>query len=733
MPGRLGYQNEKRSVRVRLTGSDKVVEIPTDDLDDTTRSALWKKAISDGTEVSRANDEPVKVEPVDEPEVDTHGLRQKHDARAKNERGMMLRIADKDVMIPRGDMGDEAWEQVKKTAQDQGAFYGVQVDAEPETDQTTPRTAEDVAFDRYRGRRAQNEAVAAGSPPGFPARSNPVEARHARPDMPAQFKVEVLPEEQTGDVPGAAKFFSRAVSGAATQAVQEPEARAEQVATEHAAGNTQLPGIETSQHYDARILREGLMRQYNMSEQEASQLANTLSARRAQMMRGAGDPSIPMPRDSIAPEQVQTPPPFDPARAQAADTLDKESMRLMSSANLARPKNSAGLEQRIEEDANARILAEKKGGDILAEGQRQKARLLGDRTKLQGEQAAEMALMQERKAARQEEARRGIERAQARVREVAKVDPNRYWNNMSTGNKILGGLAVLFSGAGQGSFAALGVRHENQALQIMRDAIRMDMEAQQFDIGNEMQMRREDVAGQRALYDMLRQEGFDEVEAKKGEHAIKLDMVANEIERYGAMMGSEEAVQKAQAAAAAIRMDTTKLLKDLAVHRDNVDLDVGKVRSSIALSKAKAAGDKATQLRDPTLMELSQGLTAKERMSQLEKDFKGVHGIMNKIARLLPGTDAKAFDIQRNIAMRQIGRFIDRSVLQKHDIDPDNPTSWDALFPFAGEVDGDVKLKFLRELLQESYQNQINTLRQGGRAVPGDGTASAAGQQNPDW
>lgn len=63
------------------------------------------------------------------------------------------------------------------------------------------------------------------------------------------------------------------------------------------------------------------------------------------------------------------------------------------------------------------------------------------------------------------------------------IDPNRLWNNTSTGNKVLAGIGVLLSGIGSG----LG-HTENLAIKVIDNAINHDLDAQKNDQSKTMNL-----------------------------------------------------------------------------------------------------------------------------------------------------------------------------------------------------------------------------------------------------
>jgi hypothetical protein len=91
------------------------------------------------------------------------------------------------------------------------------------------------------------------------------------------------------------------------------------------------------------------------------------------------------------------------------------------------------------------------------------------------EKAAEQVVLEEQdKEARKKEAvAKSIEKEDE---EAASIDPNRYWNNKSTGQKLLAGLALALGGFGAGLTGG-----RNHALDIINKEIDADLNAQKLD------------------------------------------------------------------------------------------------------------------------------------------------------------------------------------------------------------------------------------------------------------
>lgn len=72
-----------------------------------------------------------------------------------------------------------------------------------------------------------------------------------------------------------------------------------------------------------------------------------------------------------------------------------------------------------------------------------------------------------------------------------KIDPNRLYNNMSTGNKILAAISVALSGIGSGLAGRAG--EPNQAMAIIQKSIERDIEAQRAELGKKQTLLSENL------------------------------------------------------------------------------------------------------------------------------------------------------------------------------------------------------------------------------------------------
>lgn len=118
----------------------------------------------------------------------------------------------------------------------------------------------------------------------------------------------------------------------------------------------------------------------------------------------------------------------------------------------------------------------------------------------------------------------------------AKIDPNRVWNNSSTGNKIGAAIGILLSGIGSGLTGS-----PNMAMGVIKDNIDKDIEAQKAELG-----KKENLLSQN-----LRKYG----DLNTATHATMLQLGAitqGQIAAAAAKTGSQDVLAKAQMAGAKI-------------------------------------------------------------------------------------------------------------------------------------------------------------------------------------
>lgn len=131
---------------------------------------------------------------------------------------------------------------------------------------------------------------------------------------------------------------------------------------------------------------------------------------------------------------------------------------------------------------------------------------------------------------------------QAVTRSVQRVDPNKFWADRSTGDQVMGGIALLLGGLAQGFGGGGG---ENPAWRIIDQAITRDIEAQKFNIA---QAKEEAAAfGEQINTELALQKWMDK---KKVERLAQADaMIVSALSQYEARA---KTVEQKRAAAGAL-------------------------------------------------------------------------------------------------------------------------------------------------------------------------------------
>lgn len=137
-----------------------------------------------------------------------------------------------------------------------------------------------------------------------------------------------------------------------------------------------------------------------------------------------------------------------------------------------------------------------------------------------------------------------------------KVDHNRLYNNMSTGNKILAAIAVAFSGIGQG---LQGPGAKNQALEVIQKSIDRDIEDQKLELGKKQSLFSEN----------LRLLG-DTKSAALATKAQLLSAAQAKVQGYAAQANSAQAKLQSQMMLSQLELERQKL------NQSAVALQIGK-------------------------------------------------------------------------------------------------------------------------------------------------------------
>lgn len=143
---------------------------------------------------------------------------------------------------------------------------------------------------------------------------------------------------------------------------------------------------------------------------------------------------------------------------------------------------------------------------------------------------------QEKEIQRQEQIKQQEQKAQQALDEFskAKIDPNRFWDSKSTGEKIVAGIAIALGALGQG--LSKGTIQSNGALDIINGAINRDIEAQKMAILG----KKETADGAKGILAQMRERFDDERVAESMARVISLDQAKLKLDEIASKSKSAE-------------------------------------------------------------------------------------------------------------------------------------------------------------------------------------------------
>jgi hypothetical protein len=201
---------------------------------------------------------------------------------------------------------------------------------------------------------------------------------------------------------------------------------------------------------------------------------------------------------------------------------------------------------------------------------------------------------------------------------IAKLDPKRYITNMSTGDKVIGAIALIVSAIGQAANSMLGIQSPNTALQVLQGAIEKDIDAQKEDLASGREQR----AGRLSHWRNVLGNETDALDALKGEQKMvagrMLEMRANQVltdanQKAQVMEYAGQMFAEGQAAVQAIADRETERMHLQFQAPAAVKADPQKLVATIQAAKTAAQELKATgQYNDAQIDEIlvSNGLPA---------------------------------------------------------------------------------------------------------------------------
>ena len=182
-----------------------------------------------------------------------------------------------------------------------------------------------------------------------------------------------------------------------------------------------------------------------------------------------------------------------------------------------------------------------------------------------------------------------------------KIDPSRVWSNMSTGNRVMAGIAIFLGGVAGGMQG-----RENSALKFIDDAIDKDIDSQKAELGKKQNLL-----------------------------AINLQKYRNIQDAAAATKAQLMAVTQAQVNQAAAKAGSKQALAAAQMFQGQTELEMGKLRAQLAASQVTQG-----KLLDP------RGMSPQEAMKMNQE-------IQDKLVQLPNGQYYPAFDKESAVKVRE--------------------------------------------------------------------------------
>jgi hypothetical protein len=379
----------------------------------------------------------------------------------------------------------------------------------------------------------------------------------------------------------------------------------------------------------------------------------------------------------------------------------------------------------------------KKEMDANAKAQQADAQRLGA---IQADRAAAVAGEQEgrARAMEQEELRRQAieqraqqvqseqiqkaETLQGELRKLAstKIDPNHFWANKSTGDRMTAAFAVFLGGLGDGP---------NKAAEIIQNAVDRDIDAQKTNWENARMVKAQEIEGQKNIYGMYVAQLGDARAAEAGARAAALDLFNQRLEATKSKYDSPEIQARAQAAQNVIAgqlADAHKKLLDAvnenAYKKATLEMQSAELqqRREAAQLEAAARLGKATAGKDlpsteaSSLAQLKQGETM---LKDLSGNYDKKTGLLSIITKHLPGFDANRYGNDKLAAAQAIGTILEGGKLTDSDLNE----KYLPLMPDAGDSEKTKteKIATLNRILRQTRKAKIEGFAKAGYDVSG--------------
>jgi hypothetical protein len=230
----------------------------------------------------------------------------------------------------------------------------------------------------------------------------------------------------------------------------------------------------------------------------------------------------------------------------------------------------------------------------------QQAQQAEQRAALEEQKRAELKAQQAEQLERQNARRAALDAEMTRYRQAVDsarstdIDPERLWKNKTSGQKVLGTIAVFLGGIAQGLGGMGGRALPNAALDRLNMEIDRDIDAQKANAG----MKRDAVGLQGGLLQMMRAQYDDDDRAGMATKAAILDRYASITESMALDAASKDARLRGAGLAAEMRRQRDELEKALQVSAIDQEEAEYQARLAAAAAAAQAQSAQLAQLEN---------------------------------------------------------------------------------------------------------------------------------------
>lgn len=299
----------------------------------------------------------------------------------------------------------------------------------------------------------------------------------------------------------------------------------------------------------------------------------------------------------------------------------------------------------------------------------------------------------------------------------AGIDPDRYWANASTGQKVLAGIGLLFG--------ALGAGHDgvNKSVSIINQAIDRDIDAQKEGLavkGRSVEMRKGILS---AVFAQLQDED-QALQATGDAYRKQAATMAEEMS-----VRTQDPIRQAQLKALAAGLIQSRAQERLAMEAGwqakaaEIAVAKQKVAQGWAAIAAKGAGKGGGRPITATQQErLAGAKNAFQALQTIEQELQKIGPGVSPSA-LVPGTRAYRFSDKSKAAATVIGKFIENTRFSDAD-----RKFYESLMPGMSDSAArqQEKVQQFKTLLQNKYGAEIQTMTQGGFNTSGFASGAPA-------